>query len=109
MRDGFIAYFLMMLLRRLPMILLAVGAIIFALIRWKYNARSSLITVIAFIIYLIDMVFITTFVYWSPARGWIEWFIFFVEDFATAAIFILLTAAAFIGRDKTTSQAAEAS
>ena len=119
MRDGFLAYFLMMLLRRLPMILLAVGGIIFALVRWRFNPRASLITVIALLIYLIDMVVFTTFLYYFPqltaswrlsssAREWFDWIIFFLEDFVTAAMIVLLTAAAFIGRNKTASQTAEA-
>jgi hypothetical protein len=76
-------------------------------------------TAIALFIYLGDMVVFTTFLYWYPqltqswhlsssAREWMDWIIFFLEDFVTAATIILLTAAAFIGRDKTTNQTAEA-
>jgi len=97
------------MLRRLPLILVALGAIVFALGRWKAGPRASLITAIAFLIYLIDMVFFTAFLYWFPemtgswrlspsAREWLDWIVFFCEDFVTAAFFILLTAAAFIGR-----------
>lgn len=113
MRDGFISYFLMLAARRLPMLLFAVGAIVFALIRWKRNPRASLMTALAFGIYLFDWVIFTVFLYWFPrlieswrlssyARAWVDGIIFFCEDFVTAAIFILLTAAAFIGRDRTT-------
>jgi hypothetical protein len=111
MRDGFVTWFLLMMLRRLPMILVALGAIVFALVRWKTGPRASLITAIAFLIYLIDMVLFTAFLYWFPqmtsswrlspaAREWLDWIIFFAEDFVTAAFFILLTAAAFIGRQR---------
>lgn len=110
----------MMLLRRLPMILLALGAIVFALIRWKHNARASLMTVIAFFIYLVDMVALNVFLFWFPqliaswhlspsARVWIDGIIFFLEDFAAAAIIILLTAAAFSGRNKSSIETAQAS
>jgi hypothetical protein len=110
-RDGFITYFLLMLLRRLPMILVAFGAIVFAVVRWRPAPRAALITVIAFLIYLIDMVVFTAFLYWFPemtaswrlsssAREWIDWIIFFCEDFVTAAFIILLTAAAFVGRQR---------
>lgn len=120
MRDGFLYYFLLMAARRLPMLLFAAGAIVFALIRWKLNPRASLITAIALVIYLLDFVAFTTFLYWFPqlteswhlspsARQWVDGIIFFLEDFVTAATIILLTAAAFIGRHKTTNQPAEAS
>ena len=113
MRDGFLYYFLMLAARRLPMLLFALGAILFALIRWKRNPRASLMTVIAFGIYLVDWVLFTAFLYWFPGvisswrltpstRQLVEGIIFFCEDFVTAVIFILLTAAAFIGRNHTT-------
>jgi hypothetical protein len=68
-------------------------------------------TVIAFVIYLVDWVVFNAFIYWLPslieplklspsARNWVEGIIFFCEDFVAAVIFILLTAAAFIGRDR---------
>ena len=66
MREGFVAYFLVMLLRRLPMVLLALGGIIFALARWRSGPRAALMTVIALFLYLIDMVALTTFLYWYP-------------------------------------------
>lgn len=111
MGDGFLSYFLISAARRLPMLLFAFGAILFALIRWKRNPRPSLITAIAFVIYLFDWVVFTAFLYWFPeltsswrltpsTRQLIDGIIFFCEDFVTATIFILLTAAAFIGRDR---------
>lgn len=116
MRDGFLYYFLISAARRLPMLIFAAGAILFALIRWRLNPRASLMTAIAFVIYLVDWVVFTIFLYWFPeltsswrispsAREWIEGIIFFLEDFVTATIFILLTAAAFSGRN--TKQQAE--
>jgi len=112
MRDGFLYYFLMQAARRLPMLLFAVGAIVFALVRWKRSPRASLMAAIAFVIYLIDWAVFTAFLYWffsvlgptlrisSSARSWLDGIVFFLEDFVTATIFILLTAAAFSGRNK---------
>ena len=91
------------------MIVVALAAIVFAFVRWKSGPRAALITVITFLIYFIDMVLFTMFLYWFPqlttswrlsssAREWMEWIIFFLEDFVTAAFIILLTAAAFVGR-----------
>lgn len=93
------------------MILIGFGAIVFAFVRWKSSPRAALITVIAFLIYFIDMILFTAFLYWFPemttswrlsssAREWLDWIIFFCEDFVTAAFIILLTVAAFIGRQR---------
>ncbi len=116
MRDGFLYYFLISAARRLPMLIFAAGAILLALMRWKRNPRASLMTVIAFVIYLLDFVIFNAFLYWFPqlteswhlspsARQWVDGIIFFFEDFLTAAIIILLTAAAFIGRNKSQTAA----
>lgn len=115
MRDGFLYYFLIMAARRLPMLLFAAGAIVFALIRWKRSPRPSLMTIIAFVIYLLDWIVFTIFLYWFPelTRSWrmtpstrqlVEGIIFFCEDFVSAAIFIILVAAAFTGRKPATPE-----
>ena len=93
------------------MLVFAIGAIVFALVRWKRSPRASLMTAIAFVIFLIDFVIFNIFLYWFPeitkawrlsisAREWIDGIVFFLEDFVTAAIFLLLTFAAFTGRHK---------
>lgn len=95
------------------MLLFAVGAIIFALVRWKVNPRASLITAIAFAIYLIDAFAYSTFLYFVPDltrsleltpsnQRWMYSVLYFLEDIVMAVIIILLTAAAFIGRDRST-------
>ena len=102
------------------MVLLALGGIIFTLVRWKSGPRAALMTAIALFVYLIDMVALTVFLYWYPqlteswhlspsVREWVDVIIFFLEDFVTAAMIILLTAAAFSGRNKTTNRTVEAS
>jgi len=111
MGNGFVYYFLVAAGRRLPMLVFAIGAIVFALVRWKRSPRASLMTAIAFVIFLIDFVIFNIFLYWFPeitkawrlsisAREWIDGIVFFLEDFVTAAIFLLLTFAAFTGRHK---------
>jgi amino acid permease len=114
MRDGFLYYFLISVGRRLPMLIFATGAIVFALIRRKRSPRASLMTAIAFVIYLLDFVIFTAFLYWFPeltdswrlsitARQWVDGIIFFLEDFVTVVIIVLLTAAAFTGRNKSST------
>jgi len=106
MRDGFIYYFLMMTVRRLPMLLLAFGGIIFAFVRWKLSPRVSLMTVIALAIYLFDFVIYTTVLYALPkltrsmelsvyGQRWLNSVVSFCEDFVFATVIILLVAAAF--------------
>lgn len=118
MRDGFVYYFLMMAARRLPMLLLATGGIVFAIIRWKLHPRVSLITAVALLIYLFDFVIYTTLLYWISdltasmglsawGRRWLYSFIYFCEDIVYAAVIILLVAAAFIGRNQTPKLAPE--
>ena len=98
-----------MLVRRLPMLLLALGGSVFALLRWKVHPRASLMTVIALVIYLIEAVLFTVFIYYLPeltqslrisgkATGWLYTLIFFCEDFVLAGVLLLLVAAAFTGR-----------
>lgn len=91
------------------MLLLALGGSIFALVRWKVHPRASLMTVIALVIYLIEAVLFTVFIYYLPeltqslrlsgkATGWLYTVIFFFEDFVLAGVILLLVAAAFTGR-----------
>jgi hypothetical protein len=99
-----------MIARRSPMLLLAVGGTVFALIRWKRHPRVSLMTVIALVIYVIDAFVFSIFLYYLPdliqtmrftSKGidWLYFFIFFIGDFVPALIIILLVAAAFSQRN----------
>jgi hypothetical protein len=98
-----------MLVRRLPMLLIVLGGSIFAVLRWKRHPRVSLMTLIALVLYLIEAVVFIAFLYWLPdltrairlsgeASGWAYSGIFFIEDFAFAAILLLLVGAALTGR-----------
>lgn len=109
MRDGFVYYYLMMLARRLPMLLLVFGGWIFAGIRWKRHPRVSLMTVVALAVYLFDAMIFSALLYWLPRLtenlGWtsgtVSWFysaVFFCEDIVYAAVILLLVAAALTSR-----------
>jgi hypothetical protein len=109
MQDGFAYYFLMMMARRLPMLLLVLCGIIFALVRWKRHPRVSLMTLLALVIYFVEAVLFILFLYWLPdmmramrlsgmAWGWLYTVIFFFEDFVFALVIILLVSAALSGR-----------
>jgi hypothetical protein len=111
LRDGLLYNILIMLARRSPVLLLALGGSIFAILRWKRHPRVSIMTVIAFVICLIDAVVFQIFLYYFPVMirsvvspktvDWLYFFIFFFQDFVFAAIIILLVAAAFSQRKAT--------
>ena len=101
-----------MLVRRLPMLLLAAGGIVFALLRWKRHPRVSLMTTVALGIFLIDAFVFSIVLYFLPdlfrpmlstARmlNWFYFFMYFFDDFIFALIIILLTGAAFSKRGPT--------
>jgi hypothetical protein len=99
----------MMLARRSPMLLFAVGAIIFSLVRWKRHPRASLLTTIAFVIYLIDAFVFSIILYFIPTLitsmrlsgltiDWLYFFVFFFADFVYVIVIALLVSAAFSQR-----------
>ena len=91
------------------MILLALGGIMFAIVRWRRHPRVSLMTALGLTIYLVNLLVFTLVFYWLPelsralhlsANGvdWTYTIINFLDDFVYAAILILLVAAAFSRR-----------
>jgi hypothetical protein len=109
MRDGFFIDFLLMLVRRSPMLLLAIGGIVFALVRWKLHPRASLMTLIALVIFILDVIgfFIVSNVLPDLAHpmltsvkaiDWFYFFMYFFDDFIYALVLVLLIAAAYTGR-----------
>ena len=107
--DNIFSYFLTRVVRRLPMLLLALGGIVFAIMRWKLHPRASLMTVVALGIYLVDMVVYTMILYWLPsivepmrmspsASRFFYSVVYFIEDIVFAVTIILLVAAAFANR-----------
>jgi hypothetical protein len=110
--DNIFSYFLTRVVRRLPMLLLALGGIVFAFMRWKSHPRASLMTVVALGIYLVDMVVYTLILYWLPglvepmrmsasASRFFYSVVYFIEDIVMAVTIILLVAAAFANRKST--------
>ncbi len=102
-------YLLFFFARRSPMLLLSLGGIIFAIVRWKRHPRVSLMTVLALAIYMFERTLFAVFLYWlpnviykiipSPAAVDNAYFVlFFFEDFVFALVIILLVGAAFTGR-----------
>jgi hypothetical protein len=115
-RDGFLYFFLLRMVRRLPMLLLCVGGILFAIVRWKRHPRPSLMTVLSLVIYLVEGMLFIAFLYWIPdlmfamkltpkVSGWLYTMIFFFEDFVFALVIILLVGAAYSGREAITDSA----
>jgi len=113
--DNIFSYFLTRTARRLPMLLLALGGIVIAFMRWKLHPRASLMTVIALGIYLVDMVVYTLILYWLPsivdpmrmsssASRFFYSVVYFIEDIVVAVTIILLAAAAFTNRKGKTSK-----
>lgn len=107
--DNFFSYFLTRTARRLPMLLLALAGIVFAIMRWKSHRRASLMTVVALGIYLVDMVVYTIILYLLPsivepmqmsasASRFFYSVVYFIEDIVMAVTIILLVAAAFTDR-----------
>lgn len=107
--DNIFSYFLTRTARRLPMLLLALGGIVFAFMRWRLHPRASLMTVVALGIYLVDMVVYTMILYWLPsivepmrmsasASRFFYSVVYFIEDIVMAVTIILLVAAAFANR-----------
>ena len=110
--DNIFSYFLTRVARRLPMLLLALGGIVFAIMRWRLHPRASLMTVVALSIYLVDMVVYTLILYWLPnlvepmrmsssASRFFYSVVYFIEDIVFAVTIILLVAAAFANRRST--------
>lgn len=107
--DNVFSYFLTRVVRRLPMLLLALGGIVLAFMRWKLHPRASLMTVVALGLYLVDMVVFTLILYWLPslvepmrmstsASRFFYSVVYFIEDIVMAVTLILLVAAAFANR-----------
>ena len=110
--ENIFSYFLTRVVRRLPMLLLALGGIVLAIMRWKLHPRASLMTVVALGIHLVDMVVYTLILYWLPslvepmrmsasASRFFYSVVYFIEDIVNAVTIILLVAAAFANRKST--------
>ncbi len=83
----------------------------FAIVRWKRHPRVSLMTVLALGLYLLDTVTFAVLYYWLPNVFYslkltaqnistLESVLQIIDDFAYAAVLILLVSAAFTGRGR---------
>jgi hypothetical protein len=101
-----------MLVSRLPMLLLFFGATIWAVVRRKVHPQASQMVLIASFIYLLDGLFFTVFPYEIgpverllsiesiKTERWLYSGIYFFENFARAAIILLVVGAAFSDRSR---------
>jgi len=115
---GIASYFLYMFARRIPMLLVSLGGIGFAIARWKRHPRVSLMTVLALVLYWVEAFVFLCIRYWLPnlvetmrlsgtAINVLLVVISVLDDFAFGVIIILLVAAAFSGRKPATTTTTE--
>lgn len=98
-----------LLLRRSVLLLVILGGIVFAIIRWKRHPRVSLITLLALVLYLVESSAFAFVFHYLPRFfntlklsdnniSVLDSVLSLVDDFGFAAVLILLVAAAFTGR-----------
>jgi hypothetical protein len=115
---GLTSYLFYMFARRIPMLLVSLGGIVFAIARWKRHPRVSLMTVLALALYWVEAFVFLCLRYWLPnliealkisgsAINVLLVVISLLDDFAFAVVIILLVAAAFSGRKPATTTATE--
>ena len=91
------------------MLLLAVGGIMFALVRWKVHPRASLVTTIALVVFIGNVFIYSIVLYFVPEllrptlrslsmTNWIYFVINFFDSVVLAVVIFLLTFAAFTER-----------
>jgi hypothetical protein len=89
--------------RRIPMLLLCLAGIVIAMVYSKHIPKASLLTTLALELYLLQAFIYTGIISWLPkvAQTLTSSFYTFVgvlDNFAVAAVIILMVAAAFTGR-----------
>jgi len=115
---GLTSYLFYMFARRIPMLLVSLGGIVFAIARWKRHPRVSLMTVLALALYWVEAFVYLCLRYWLPnlVEAWklsgsainvLLVVISLLDDFAFAVVIILLVAAAFSGRKPATTTTTE--
>jgi hypothetical protein len=108
-------FLLNMILRRLPMLLIVPGGLVFALVRVRRHPKVSLVTIIGLLLLLLQLTLFTVAVYALPTyvnrlafeRGlstsdqqWIYSGVYAANDLVFALVIILLVAAALMQRTK---------
>lgn len=100
-----------LLLRRAVLWLVILSGIVFAIVRWKRHPRVSLMTTIALVLYLVESFAFAFLVHYLPGFfdtlhlsanniSALDSVLQMVDDFAFAAVLILLVAAAFSQRNR---------
>lgn len=100
-----------LLLRRAVLLLVIFGGIGFAIVRWKRHPRVSMMTTIALGLYLVESFAFSFLFHYLPRFfdtlhlsdnniGTLDSVLQLVDDFAFAAVLILLVAAAFSQRNR---------
>ena len=93
---------------RIPLFLLLLGGIVFALMRWNRHPRVSFLTILGLFFYLLESIFFTFIVFLLPtllpagarfvASDSLYMVLFLLDDFAYAAVIIVLVSAVFTQR-----------
>ena len=106
-----ITFLLYLLLKKSILLLLVLSGIGFAIVRWQRHPRVSLMTVLALGLYLLESLTFAVIYHWLPNLFYslkltsqnistLDSVLQVIEDFAYAAVLILLVAAAFTGRSR---------
>ena len=104
------SFFFNAILRRLPMLVMALSGIVIALVRWKRHAKVSLLTLLGLGLYLFTAVVSTILFYFastlfgqlgsSPSNSQrLYTSLYVVQDFLHATMIILLVTAALSQRN----------
>ena len=93
---------------RIPLFLLLLGGLVFALVRWNRHPRVSFLTILGLLFYLLESVLFTFIVFLLPtvlpagarlvASDWIYTVLFILDDLSYAAVIIVLVSAVFSQR-----------
>ena len=96
---------------RIPLFLLLLGGIGFALMRWNRHPRVSFLTILGLFLYLLESIFFTFIVFMLPtllpagarfvasdSLDSLYMVLFLLDDFAYAAVIIVLVSAVFAQR-----------
>lgn len=107
-------FVLLMILRRVPMLLVVLGGIGFSIVRWKRHPRVSLMTLLGLVIYFLETLFFIVLLHNLVGLhealhlsyrqiSYLQTMLFVFDDFAYAAVLILLVTAAFTQRGQKTA------
>ncbi len=93
---------------RIPMIILLIAGIVFAMARWNRHPKVSFLTILGLLFYLLESTFFTLLIYLMPTAlpmgRWVALsetvftVLYVLDDIAYAAVLIVLVAAAFSQR-----------